>query len=171
MNLWIFYVNEKRKDSQMADLNLCLCLCMWNREQRSIKRQRMCLWTKTLHMCMQCASVWVRVCADALLCVSVYLCLSHQLWNAIVYISNTRSCLFGRVSPPSWTLKQFLLSCDRWWDSVISVILCVKHLNCAFKARDFGQVIAQLILLVDNRINPRRNTIMFVLLSHLILAF
>lgn len=113
---------------------ICVSVCVWAAdEQVDPETERRCLWVKTLHMCMQCVCVgggW-RVCG----CTPLYLRLSHQLWNAIAYISNMRSCLFGRVSSSFPTLKQFLLSCDRWRDSVISVILCVGHLNCAFKAK------------------------------------
>lgn len=131
MNKWIFYVNQRGKTHRWLIwicVSMCVCVRVKKR-QRFIKRQRSSMkYSPHVHAVHQ--SLW--------LCVSLYLCLSHQLWNSIAYISNTRSCLFGRDSSSSM-LKQFLLSCDRWWDSLISVTLCVKHLNWAFKARTLAK--------------------------------
>lgn len=111
----------------MADLNLCPCLC--ETENRGWSKGRGRLWTRTLHTRRLCACVCVCGLRSAVVC------LRHQLWNATALISRTRSCPLGRASPSVWTLKQFLLSCDRRRDSAISVDLCAKHLNCAFDAR------------------------------------
>lgn len=134
-NTWIFYVNlkgERLTDGWFESVWVCVCERQTN---RLIQRQRGGVYEWRPSTCACSVYVCVGGGGGVCGCTPLYLRLSHQLWNAIAYISNMRSCLFGRVSSSFPTLKQFLLSCDRWRDSVISVILCVGHLNCAFKAK------------------------------------
>lgn len=126
----------------MADLNLFLCV--WGREtevDQETEAVSMKKYLPHVHPVFMCVCVYVCRCVSVrILC--LYLCL--------VTSCDLQLCTWGTCAavclaalPSFWTLKQFPLSCDRWWDSLIVVILCVNHLNCAFKDRDFGKVIAQ----------------------------